>query len=500
MALSQQEINKLQLTPQGYRSPEGKLYEQNVLGYQEIGAAPQAIIPNIQQQSQPRDTSVTTGQINPNPINYAPQSGPIPAAQAGPQTPIDLGTPKAGIDNASPLVAGGLQLSKGLASDAKTPEQAKATAAQMRLVDLIGQTGGQAQELAAQEQAQGLEQKRQAYQDLSNQIQVKNAEYKQLQDQFGMLTATNEGKPITMNSIIGAQAQINRVQQATLNSKASEIGMITAQAQAMQGNIELAQETAKRAVDLKFANKFEEIAILQSQLKVLEPTLNAQEKARAEQLKLQYEQERNEAAVSLANDKDKNSTLLNLMQTYNDAGISLNDTIESANAKIVTNSKIYREKVRPPANAGGGAISPTAGSLLNEAEQRKQELISLTNELLNPNAVGKKAAVGASIQKVLFGAQSLGLQPGRSAFEAKVNTLKSNLTLGNLKLLKGAMSDKDLLFLMSVGSSLDTNMSEKEFDKELTRVKEKISGIPSPVSNLPTTQNRPPLNSFNFKK
>jgi hypothetical protein len=110
------------------------------------------------------------------------------------------------------------------------------------------------------------------------------------------------------------------------------------------------------------------------------------------------------------------------------------------------------------------------------AKERLNEALTLAQTLRSDNATGKHGAVGASFQKLMPFGQSLGLQPDRTAFEAKVNTLKSNLTLDNLKLLKGAMSDKDLLFLNSVGSSLDTNMSEKEFNSELDRVITKLQG------------------------
>jgi hypothetical protein len=105
---------------------------------------------------------------------------------------------------------------------------------------------------------------------------------------------------------------------------------------------------------------------------------------------------------------------------------------------------------------------------------QKLETLSLARELRKADAVGKGSAVGASVAKFVPFGQSLGLQGNRSAFENRVNTLKSNLTLDNLKLLKGTMSDKDLMFLNSVGSSLTTDMQEKEFDKELDKIITKL--------------------------
>src|SRR3990167_7953425 len=125
------------------------------------------------------------------------------------------------------------------------------------------------------------------------------------------------------------------------------------------------------------------------------------------------------------------------------------------------------------------AITPEQQKVADDAVKRKTEVSALAKELLDKDAVGKDSAVGASIAKFIPFGQSLGLQGNRSAFENKVNTLKSNLTLDNLKLLKGSMSDKDLLFLNSIGSSLSTDMSQKEFDKELQKIINKLdeSGV-----------------------
>lgn len=130
-------------------------------------------------------------------------------------------------------------------------------------------------------------------------------------------------------------------------------------------------------------------------------------------------------------------------------------------------------KLNQDIRATANELANTTGITPEQAE-RKIEVVTLANELVKSDATGKKSAVGASLAKFLPFGQALGLQGNRTAFESKVNTLKSNLTLDNLKLLKGAMSDKDLMFLNSIGSSLDVNMSEAQFDKELGRVITKL--------------------------
>lgn len=66
-------------------------------------------------------------------------------------------------------------------------------------------------------------------------------------------------------------------------------------------------------------------------------------------------------------------------------------------------------------------------------------------------------------------------RPGSKAATSKAqyDTLKSVMTLENLSLLKGAMSDKDLLFLQAAGSSLNTAMDDPSFAKELDNIIER---------------------------
>lgn len=98
-----------------------------------------------------------------------------------------------------------------------------------------------------------------------------------------------------------------------------------------------------------------------------------------------------------------------------------------------------------------------------------KEGLTVIEELLK-NSAGFERAVGIG--------DIIPTLPGSSGtdFKNNVNRLKALLTLDNLKLLKGAMSDKDLAFLLSVGTSLNTNMSKEAFANELTNIKTKLQG------------------------
>ena len=134
----------------------------------------------------------------------------------------------------------------------------------------------------------------------------------------------------------------------------------------------------------------------------------------------------------------------------------------------------------------GEVLRATGGGGIDDQKQQQiQETLGLARELLKDDGEwmsGKQSAVGASLAKLLPFGMSLGLQGNRTAFENKVNTLKANLTLDNLSLLKGPMSDKDLAFLQAIGSSISTNMSEKEFNGQVQKVIQKLEEKIAPVS------------------
>lgn len=266
----------------------------------------------------------------------------IPTNTIVPTTPIGITTPT----TITPSTAGayGDTVTKTLDQYIKEAQSAQKSAAEVqqdaltaRLSELVGQTAGQAQALSTAEAEQGVPELTKQLQDINNQIKTIMAEQ-------NALNVEAKGKPITMSSIIGEQAQINAVMDA-------KIYTLSAQAQALQGNITLAKENAQKAVDLKYAPILEELKIKQAQLELIQPTLTKEEKIKADALAQKNKDEANALQLQIANQKDQNATLLNLMQSYPDARITLSDTLESANTKITNNSAIYKDKIK---NAGSG--------------------------------------------------------------------------------------------------------------------------------------------------
>lgn len=206
--------------------------------------------------------------------------------------------------------------------------------------------------------------------------------------------------------------------------------------------------------------------------------LQAQRTAALEASKFTLERgDKKEAAAAKAEetkfDQGYKTSTLEETKRQNDLNYALSDKKfeEDKRQFGLTYAQNARKIAIDEAKAASDAAA--AGGNTGKAAEQKLEALSLARELRG-DATGKGSAVGASFAKFVPFGQSLGLQGNRSAFEAKVDTLKSNLTLENLKLLKGAMSDKDLAFLNSIGSSLNTSMTESQFNKELDKVISKL--------------------------
>jgi hypothetical protein len=294
----------------------------------------------------------------------------IPTSTLGTNTALKI--PSATPTNTADVaVAGATSASTQMTADQKA--LADKTAADQSNYDklsgeistLLGTATGQGQATLDAETKAGVPQMQQQLQGINNQITNKLAEFKVIQDKYAETTQAVEQRTIPMENIIGRNAEINRSLALQKNTFASEIGLLQAQAQGVQGQLELAKATADRAVDLKYEDIKTQIQVKMQQLDMVRDMLTADEKKQAAALDSQYQTAQNNLSIQIANEKDKNSTLLSAMQKYPDAGISLTDTIEQANAKVVANSAIYKDAIRAPSSGGsGGTSTGTAGERL----------------------------------------------------------------------------------------------------------------------------------------
>ena len=108
---------------------------------------------------------------------------------------------------------------------------------------------------------------------------------------------------------------------------------------------------------------------------------------------------------------------------------------------------------------------------------------------------GFKGATGAKGPSSLFGALSKPIGGTNAAgFSAKLDSLKANIKLVNIKYLKGtgALSDAEGKTLEDAGTSLNTDLPEGDFTEELARVKKALLKASNVQQNTePTVQIAP---------
>lgn len=146
------------------------------------------------------------------------------------------------------------------------------------ILELIPSLQGQTQALSEAQAQVGLPAMRQNLQNINNQILTKQAELQQDDIRLAQGIQNIEDQPIAMEFITGQQASVQRNAQIARALKASEIGVLNATALGMQGNIALAEATAKQAVETKYAPYKEALDTYKLQLEAIQPLLTADEK------------------------------------------------------------------------------------------------------------------------------------------------------------------------------------------------------------------------------
>lgn len=243
-----------------------------------------------------------------------------------------------------------IKATQDLYKQTQTPEQKQAADLSAQVSELIG--GEKGKTAFTNEQTAKLVDPIQAQlTGVNNQINALMAEKEKYR-------IDQEGKPTTLSSISGAIAQNN----AKLNG---EILTLTAQANALMGNITLAQKQVQNAVDAKYGPNEEAIAIAQAQLAALKPTLDGQDKIQADAIAAQH----TAALQAIADQKTKEKEL----QTENLN--ALNEYVKAGGKDQSVISQIQGNKV------SGGALALASNQISTNANldtQLKQAQLSKT--------------------------------------------------------------------------------------------------------------------------
>lgn len=176
------------------------------------------------------------------------------------------------------------------------------------MLAIIPQLQGQTQELATQQQVFGVQDLKQNLLNLNNQIIQKQAEIAKDDVTLANTLAQTEGGGILGSIVARQQLDTQRKAQLVRSLKMADIGILNAQALAAQGNIALAQDAAKQAVETKYAPYKELLETLKMQTEALQPILTADEKKQAREQDI-----RTNLALKEVDKAQKNEEMLNSM-------------------------------------------------------------------------------------------------------------------------------------------------------------------------------------------
>lgn len=255
------------------------------------------------------------------------------------------------------------------------------------IASLLPQLEGEAGDLAAEQQRLGIANMRQNLQGINNRVMQLNAEL--FRDDVALADGLRQikDKPIAMEFIQGQQASVQERADIARGWKMAEINMLNAQALAMQGNITLAQEQAKNAVDAKYAPIRASIATREAQLKLIEPLLTAEDKKQAFKLEKKWA-----LAMRDLDKREENE------KTINALGMQIAGYAPEGVLNDVLNAKTPVDAIR----AAGKYVSDPLDRLIKARTLEEKnmniskiaaEIAATQTEMPNPYPVGSEAYI-----------------------------------------------------------------------------------------------------------
>ena len=312
-----------------------KLYE--ILGLQTTGLGKNFVgsVPQIEALKK-----ATGGQFNITPESLmSSQEKPVDLTQSGSTTPSAyqslpgssgnvgvLGTFSQEAMTEAERVTADIENRKKIMEATKTPDQKRQEDLILQQMESLAGIEGKAAYKAQLEQEK--------LDPLEKQINDLSTEMASLKNEKARLLAEERGKPITLNSIIGTQAQINAVMD-------SKIFGISSMIDALNGNIARAEKSIERAINAKYGVLEERAAIAKSQLEAIKPLLDKQEKLQADALDAENERRKQQLSNLKQSEKDIQNLKLEYVKEMLQAGktpdqnvISRFESVRSVNEAI----------------------------------------------------------------------------------------------------------------------------------------------------------------------
>jgi hypothetical protein len=255
----------------------------------------------------------------------------------------------------------------------KTPEQKQADELTGQISTLIGQEAGKSAYTEGQLQAQ-VDPLIAQLTGIKNKIEALKVEQEKAR-------LDSEGQPMTLARLYGENARQN----ALYNN---QIDNLTAQGNALLGNIELAKTQVERAVNAKYGVIEESIALKQAQLAAIQPILTKQEKIQADVVSKQYEAQKQAIEDKKTEEKGIQNLVLSYIKDMADNKKAPNQNViaQLQGAKDINSALAVYSKNTPIKSSGGSASQKIYGAT-NIPLNLKSELIQNISNGADRNSV-----------------------------------------------------------------------------------------------------------------
>ena len=210
--------------------------------------------------------------------------------------------------------------------------------------------------------------------------------------------------------------------------------------------------------------------------------VRAEEKAPTEQRKLAAEATTAEAKAKTA----ESETMLDLEKKGWDIKNIQNDIAvkRETNRISAMNAQISRETNQLKRKELGIKVDEAKMRRDEHIREKAAEAESALTTIDQSNEIITDLLSDQDTLKAITGASSFkGSIPGTKgkAMAGKIEQLQNTIASANLDKLKGAMSDKDIVFLKNIATSLDRSQDEASFLKELKRIQKSLTDSRSRV-------------------
>jgi len=417
-------------------------------------------------------TSVTADQLS-QPVSQVT----VPQPQVAETTPVNQNMVKGVGTNTQNIIA------------AQTEEAANLRGLREQQAQIAGE--GTLSDLFKTQQEQfGIPENLKTLQDLQLQMADMNTESNVTQTRIGQGNSIAQG-----NREITQEQRENAVRQAGTAARAAII----------QGNIETASALVSQAVQTAYQDRTLRNSNLINQINSLQGVVDNQTSQLLEADKRQYEED--QAVIQRVQDAvddamNSGAATQEDIRTLTDPKLSDEDRLAAAQgivsrgqtqlrdldvqaqesqlatqaaqrANIFDQIRSRKVAARERANTATEAEQETADKRVADTEQAL-ELKGLASQLLNES--GLSAAVGVGFKKTIVGAIPFVsgdaiAGSARADFEAMAERVANLLTLDNLDLMSGVLSETDIKILETAGSNLrNFDQSEEQYKEEINRI------------------------------